>query len=210
MSFGAQNGIKKPLLDTQIKYKGEETRENIEKLKNYVARYESTQSMDEIDKECEIIEKTLKDLEKFPVKNPADRAEKERLFKGYSMEFESILQSFQAENFNQKQTQVQKIDTFTEELRKEQRLHAQVIENRMKEARDIMKGFSEIVSEQGIMLDTIETDVGNAEKYTGKGVDELYKTDAKQRRKKNCCKVLLVMTALAVAILVIVVCIMKL
>lgn len=180
----------------------------METLKSNISKYDSQANMRNIDKECEVIEKLLQDIEKFPSKTPADKSEKQKLLKSYSSEFESVVQSFQTSQ-NSSQKQYEKYDSFTEELRKEQRMHAQVIEGRMTHVHEMMQGFNEIVVEQGNKLDMIETDAENAKAYTSKGVDELYKTDTKQRRKKNFCKVMLILTALGVCVLVIVVLIMK-
>lgn len=74
------------------------------------------------------------------------------------------------------------------------------IEKTVLEVNDIFKDLSHIVAEQGVMIDSIESNIERATVETSKGAEELTKASKSQRssRTKLCCLALLLLAILAV------------
>lgn len=78
------------------------------------------------------------------------------------------------------------------------------IEQNIQDVNEIMIDLSNLVSEQGVMIDNIESNVEKSVDYTTKATFELQKASNYQRksRSKLCCLLLLILIIVAVGVLV--------
>ena len=162
-------------------------------LEALTSSIKSGKNIDALNQQCEDTESLLNSLKNYEPINPQERREHAIMISNLQETFQSILSSIDTKPTHQEQ----KI-TF-EELnndifikRKEQ---TERLQKKMETVKEIMVDCSETANSQGKLLDRIDAEISVVDKNTTKTVNQLEKTQQKQKFKRGCCLIALIISS---------------
>lgn len=179
----------------------------IEKLEKAILEQERIDILNEI---CEETETSLKTLSSYSPKSGKEDQEQKKAIKQFTSVFEKLVSSIENSMKSTSIPKYQACESF-EDLEDHLIRHSveetKAVQQKMIIVSEIMRDCAEVVQTQGGLFDRIDLEVQNSKTKTEKGVIELEKTDVRQRRKKTCCWIILVV-AFGFSIAIIVVAVM--
>ncbi|OMJ66556.1 hypothetical protein SteCoe_36564 [Stentor coeruleus] len=199
-----------PLNTSELEFRIRMVQCTIEKLERAILEQEQIDIINEI---CEESETSLKTLSLYSPKSGKEDQEQKKAINQFTLLFERLVSSIQS---SMKSTNIPKYQTYESFNDLEDHLirhsveETKEVQKKMIIVSEIMRDCAEVVQTQGSQLDRIDLEVQSSKTKTEKGVIELEITDVRQRRKKTCCWIILVVAlGFSVAIVVVAVMITK-
>ena len=164
--------------------------------------------MSVLDELFEKTESNIKSFEDYEPKTPSERRHHTNLIREFSNSFQGLLNKAQ-KNLGKTENKLKFAD-LQSDINRHTAEHVTKIQQKMVVVNELMKDVAETVGKQGEVLDRIDIHVDDGKKYTTKAVEQLYKTDERQRTKKKCCWFMIfVAIAFLIAIIIVAVVVSK-